>query len=56
VGERGGRVAEVVQGVQQAYQVEAVGRVAGRVERLEPDPAVEAGLAGLPSSSMSGQS
>ena len=46
VGQRGGRVAEVVQGIQQADQVEAVGRVAGRVERLEPDPAAEAGLAG----------
>jgi DNA-binding response OmpR family regulator len=34
VGQRGGRVAEVVEGVQQADQVEAVGRVAGRVERL----------------------
>ena len=46
VGQRGGRVAEVVEGVQQADQVEAVGRVAGRVERLEPDAAAEAGLAG----------
>src|SRR5947207_2603903 len=44
VGQRGGRVAEVVEGVQQADQVVAVGRVAGRVERLEPDPAAEAGL------------
>jgi hypothetical protein len=33
-----------VEGVQQADQVEAVGRVAGRVERLEPDAAAEAGL------------
>jgi hypothetical protein len=47
VGQRGGRVAEVVEGVQQADQVEAVGRVAGRVERLEPDAAAEAGLVGL---------
>ena len=47
VGQRGGRVAEVVEGVQQADQVEAVGRVAGRVERLEPDAAAEACPAGL---------
>ena len=43
----GGRVAEVVQGVQQADQVEAVGRVAGRVQPLEPDAVAEAGLVGL---------
>ena len=47
MGQRGGRVSEVVEGVQQADQVEAVGRVAGRVERLKPDAAAEAGLAGL---------
>src|SRR6185437_7328788 len=40
------RVAEIVEGVQQADQVEAVGRVAGRVERLEPDASAEASLAG----------
>jgi predicted O-methyltransferase YrrM len=47
VGQRGGRVAEVVEDIQQADQVEAVGRVAGRVERLELDAAAEAGLASL---------
>jgi hypothetical protein len=46
VGQRGRRVAEVVEGIEQADQVEAAGRVAGRVERLEPDAAAEASLAG----------
>src|SRR5215469_4001304 len=35
-----------MEGVQQADQVEAVGRVAGRVKRLEADAAAEPGLAG----------
>jgi hypothetical protein len=43
VGQRGGRVSEIVEGVQEADEVEAVGRVAGGVERLEPDAAAEAG-------------
>jgi thioredoxin 2 len=46
VGERGARVAEVVEGVQQADQVETVSRVASRVKFLEPDSASQAGLAG----------